>query len=672
MVNYIKGQNSDRNLAEFYPLWNNSMSAQTRKYFSKSLPAGIVNNDKDMNYSPLVNTFNVAGRIANIAFKNDTTISPGESDKAFAAKQAQCESVGNGDQFDHLKSLASTEDTASRLRCGWVYNNSNPDNGRGAFGVSEGPFKTNTPGQWMWNLKSAQEKYHTAICQKIQSCSDIDADIHKKRCGWCTRSGKAVPVAGGQLAYPAGTNTSCPPRDVIFQASQCPRPAPITDPNYVRTPAEACEPMPNGALGRACLLQKVTAAGCTDRGALSQALRSGSNNDYTSVLAQQKAFKVYQERAAVPMDATALRTGKITITDALNTFSRVQDLSASAANTGLQYAARDLCLNKGALDEYDFCAELMDNTTGPFELDCLQKQFMRMGGQKAGVSYPNAGNIGFYNKFSKWSEVKRYIQQLYDKTRSQDRKTQEYGMSEFYGIKMQNKQKPLPYGPEMAWSDRKVMISCQRPVSIPLGYAKHGCIDDNGPESMEEWAEGNKWTMGTPPPPPYMKVPNVDWGGSDIHVTTGQSLEECQAECTKRPDCVGHNYVYGHGHKYCWIKNNLANRTEYGPGFLDFYIKQPTQCKAPFANPAPEVSGWKYKGCWRDCHQGRGLPHYLGQVSNVEQCIAKAKAAGYNTSGNQYFGECWAGNNTDWNKMGDAGCCEAIGGGCTQQVYSSQ
>jgi hypothetical protein len=371
------------------------------------------------------------------------------------------------------------------------------------------------------------------------------------------------------------------------------------------------------------------------------------------------------------MDATALRTGKITITDALNSFSRVQDLSASAANGGLQYAARDLCLNKGALDEFDFCTELMDNTVGPFELDCLQKQFMRMGGQKAGVSYPNAGNIGFYNKFSKWADVKRYIQELLDKTKSQDRKTQEYGMYEFYGIRMQHKRNPLPYGPEIAWKDKSVVLSCQRPLPVPLGYSYSGCVDDESNDMLDKWAERNGWNMGTPPPPAYKKVPNVDWAGNDIHVTTGQSLEECQEECTKRPDCVGHNYVYGSGQKYCWIKSNLQNRWESG-GVLDFYIKQPTQCKAPYSNPPAEVSGWKYKGCWRDCHQGRGLPNYLGQVSNIEQCIAKAKAAGYNTSGNQYFGECWAGNNTDWDKMGDAGCCEPIGGGCTQQIYSSQ
>ncbi len=626
-----------------------------------------------MNYSPLFDTYNVKGRINNVIAKKEWTIQLGDSDKAFTAKQAHCESVGNGDQFDHLSSLASTEDTASRLRCGWVYNNSNPDNGRGAYGMTEGPFKTHTPGQWMWNLKKAQEKYHTSICQKVQACSDIDSDIYKKRCGWCTRSGKAVPLSGKELAYPGGTNTTCPPGNLVTSAGQCPKPVVITDPNYVRTPAEVCTPMPNGALGRACLLQKVTSAGCSDKGTLAQALRAGSDNDYTSVLAQERAFKVYQERAAIPMDATAIKTGKITITDALNSFSRVQDMSTSNANGGLQIAARDLCLNKGAIDEFDFCTELMDNTAGPFTLDCLQKQFMRMGGQKAGQSFPNAGNIAFYNKFSKWSEVKRYIQGLLDKTKSQDRKTQEYGMSEFYGIKMQNKQKPLPYGPEIAYrtSDMTVLLACDRKLPVPAGYTLMGCTSDKD-EMLDTAAQRFGYTMGTPPPPPYKKVPNVDWGGNDIYHTTGQTLEQCQAECTKRPECVGHNYVKGSGSKDCWIKNNLANRYEHSAGLLDFYIKQPLQCKAPFANPPAEVAGWKYKGCWRDCHQGRGLPNRLPNVGSIEQCIAQAKAAGYNTAGNQFFGECWAGNNTDWNKMGEAGCCEPLGGGCTQQIYSSK
>jgi hypothetical protein len=646
------------------------MSLQTRNYFSKALPLGLANNDRDINYSPLLDTYNVRGGIDNIIAKKEWTIKTGDSDAVFQRAQAKCESVGNGDQFDHLKSLASTEDTASRVRCGWVYNNSNPNNGRGAYGMRQGAFKTDTPGQWMWDLKKAQEKYHTAICQNIQACSDIDSDIYKKRCGWCTRSGKAVPISGQELAYPTGTNTACPPANVVTSAAQCPRPQVPTDPNYVRTPAEICSPMPNGALPRDCLLQKVTAAGCNDKGTLAQALRSGSDNDYTSVLAQERSFKVYQERAAIPMDATAIKTGKITITDALNSFSRVQDLTTSAANGGLRVAARDLCLNKGDIDEFDFCTELQDNTVGPFTLDCLQKHFRRMGGQKTGASYPNTTNLAFYNKFSKWSDFKRYVQGLSDKTKSQDRSEQEYGMSHFYGITMQNKRNPLPYGPEIAWKSGQVMVSCQRPLPIPEGYTRAGCINDEDNEMLDKWAERNGWTMGTPPPG-YKKVPNVDWHGNDIHHTAGgQTVDLCQAECDKRPNCVGYNFI--HQGKDCWLKSNLQNRYEHGPGVMDFYIKQPLQCKAPFANPPAEVAGWKYKGCWRDCHQGRALPNRLNNVNSIEQCIAQAKARGYNTAGNQYFGECWAGNNTDWDKMGNAGCCEPLGGGCTQQIYSSQ
>lgn len=519
------------------------MSQKTRTYFSKSLPKGLVNNDKQMNYSPLFDTYNVKGRINYTIAKNEWSIQPGETDKVFDAKQAYCESVGNGDQFDHLSSLASTEDTSSRLRCGWVYNNSNPDNGRGAYGLTQGPFKTNTPGQWMWNLNKAKEKYHSSICQKVQACSDIDSDIYKKRCGWCTRSGKAVPVAGGQLAYPSGTNTGCPSRNIVLRASQCPPPPVIADPDYVRTPAEACTPLANGSLSRDCLLQKVTAAGCSDRGTLSQALRSGSDNNYTSVLSQERAFRVYQERSSMPMDATALRTGKITITDALNSFSKLQDMAASDANGGLQYAARDLCLNKGAIDEYDFCVELQDNTTGPFELDCLQKQFMRMGGQKAGVSYPTPGNIGFYNKFSKWSEVKNYIQTLYNKTKSQDRKTQEYGMSEFYGIRMQNKHNPLPYGPEIAWKDDQVMLSCQRPVPVPDGYTRAGCIDDESDDMLDKWAERSGWSMGTPPT--RIKITQgFAWDTfNPVFLTDNNTdtAESCQAKCVANPNCVASN-----------------------------------------------------------------------------------------------------------------------------------
>lgn len=94
-------------------------------------------------------------------------------------------------------------------------------------------------------------------------------------------------------------------------------------------------------------------------------------------------------------------------------------------------------------------------------------------------------------------------------------------------------------------------------------------------------------------------------------------------------------------------------------------------CSSPNANLPPTVSGWNYKGCFKDTND-RALKIRLGQVNSIEQCIANAKAAGYNTAGNQFYGECWAGNNTDWNKHGDAGCCPPIGGAWNQQIYSTR
>ena len=675
-------------------------ASEIQSFFGVTLPNMIYNNDRDVDLEKLTETVNIRkgkpesvlqnrwkkgvggfGSAASVAAAGGIAPAAGGVAPAagsvrgvedpFSARQAACESVGSGDQFEHLSSLASSENTQSRLRCGWVYNNTNPNSGRGAYGNSEGPLKTDAKGVWMWDLNAAKEKYHVDICKDIQGCQDIDASIYKGRCGWCTKSGKAVPTISNGVAYPYLTSAACPANQLVTSGSRCPPPKPLEDPTGPRAPGEVCTPLQNGALPRDCLIQKATAAGCSDEGALVQALRGGSNNDYLSGLTQQKAYKTYQERATIPLNETAIKTGKITIADTLNEFKRVQDHSASEANTGLKSAARDLCLNKGFLDTFDFCSEIKDTQTGPFQVDCLQKAFLQAGGQKAGSSYPGPSNIGQWNSLSNWAAVKARIQQIFGMTRSSNRRDQESGMMQFYGIRMQNKQNPLPHGPEIAWKGKDVKISCQRPLPIPAGYKSTGCIDDNSGEMLDTWAARNGWTMGTPPgPPPYKKVPGVDWPGNDIYYTTGKTIEECQVECDKRPDCVAYNYGFGTSEKYCWFKNTLQNRWD-TPGIYDTYIKEPQKCKAPFANPPAEVAGWKYKGCWRDCHQGRGLPNRLPNVKSIEECIAHAKERGFNVAGNQFFGECWAGNNTDWNKMGDAGCCEPLGGGCTQQIYAS-
>jgi len=587
----------------FYDLANypkDSTSTGTndiKRYFSVTLPNIIYNNDKTIDFNPLTNVTNMRTGKSDVVLENAWKKGEGAVKDDLAAKQAACESVGNGDQFDHLTDLASSVDTSSRARCGWIYNSRNYENGRGAFGLQSGPIQSTVKGQWNWNLQAAKEKYHTAICQNVQGCADIDSQVYKQRCGWCKKSGKAVPITNKAIAYPFNTNTACQPNDLITSAASCPPPQPILDPSYVRSPAEACVPLQNGALPRDCLLQKAVAAGCSDAGSLYQALRGGSDNNYISVLSQQQAFKVYQERAAIPLSSTQLQTGKLSVSDAINGFKRVQDQASSEANTGLVAAARDLCIRKGAIDEYDFCSEIQDSNSGPFSLECIQRAFLVGGGQKTGRKYPTAATFTEWNAVGTWSGVKAKVQSLMALTRSKDRTVQENAMMDFYGIRLQNKRNALPYGPEIAYKDDQVILSANRPIGYPDGYRVVGYVNDESDEMLDKVASRMGFTMGTPPP--------------------------------LRP-----------------------------------------QCSSPNANVPETVSGWKYKGCFKDCN-GRSLPNRLANVGSIEQCIAQAKAAGFNTSGNQYYGECWAGNNTDWDRQGNAGCCPPLGGACNQHIYSA-
>ena len=459
------------NIDAFYDVGSfpyDSKSIGTRdikKYFSETLPNLINNNVQTIDLEKITQSANVRSGKSESVLKNlwlrgnrkDNT------DYTVAAKNAECEAIGNGDSFDHLVSLASSVDKQNRLRCGWVYNNQNAEQGRGAYGNSEGPFNTTASGTWMWNLDAAQQKFHTDICQNVKGCQDIGASMYKNRCGWCKTSGKAIPIRGSSVAYPFNPNTACSPDNLIVGGGNCP--ASIT-PGFAGgpvgdsasssigsgslgyggldqidppSPAEACTPLPNGALPRYCLLEKLKVAGCSDEGSMYRAIRGGADKDYTNVLRDQQAWSVYQQRAKIPMDDNGLKTGQVTIVDTLNDFKKLENLAASGANTGLKFAARDLCYKKGAIDQFDFCAEIQDTASGPFTLDCLQKAFLRGGGQKAGAAFPNSSSMAAWNSIKTWGAVKTAVQNIFSNTLSNNRKVQSKAMMDFYGIKMQVK-----------------------------------------------------------------------------------------------------------------------------------------------------------------------------------------------------------------------------------------
>jgi hypothetical protein len=482
-----------------YP--NDSTSTQTKKiqeYYGTTLPNIRFNNDPSMSYIPLTRTVNTRTRSSETVMNDkwNKVVEGYQSGNSLSDNQAVCESTGNGDQFEHLTSLESTQDPNSQLRCGWVYNSSNPMASRGAFGSSAGAFNTQAQGTWMWDLRNAKQTMHTAICDSIQSCQDIDASIYKQRCGWCATSGKAVPIAQGSVAYPNSIN-SCSQSDLVTSGASCPAPQPITDPTYIRTPAEACTPLSNGALPRNCLLQKTIVAGCSDQGSLYQALRSGSDSNYTNILTQLPVYNQYQSRSQTPLNITSLKTGKLTVSDAINEFSRISDNSMSPANDSLRASARDLCYTKGYYDSYDVCSELQDTATGPYSLECLQKAFLRAGGQKDGAMYPSPANIGFWNKYPTWRAVKSAIQEMGGSTNSSNRVTQETALMDYYGIKIENKRTPdytLPTPPICYYGNYYKRLG-----SFKIGYAndRPDYVMNNEPyRSSDGWilVTSNDWS----------------------------------------------------------------------------------------------------------------------------------------------------------------------------------
>ena len=86
--------------------------------------------------------------------------------------------------------------------------------------------------------------------------------------------------------------------------------------------------------------------------------------------------------------------------------------------------------------------------------------------------------------------------------------------------------------------------------------------------------------------------------------------------------------------------------------------------------PPPPPPEPLYKGCWGDSGD-RALPHRGSNVKNKEECLAQAKKGGFKYFGLQYYGECWMGNNDNWNRFGkrDNNGCGPLGRDWTNQVY---
>jgi hypothetical protein len=86
------------------------------------------------------------------------------------------------------------------------------------------------------------------------------------------------------------------------------------------------------------------------------------------------------------------------------------------------------------------------------------------------------------------------------------------------------------------------------------------------------------------------------------------------------------------------------------------------------------LSDGTYLGCFVD-RSDRALTASLGSVTTTQDCITRARGAGYAYAGLQWFGQCWAGNALGYDRAPDSDCntpCptgEMCGGAWRNSIY---
>jgi hypothetical protein len=347
-----------------------------------------------------------------IAYPNDifrAVPSPGLTEMA-----AYCSASG-------LDALLAAKSPTENVGCGWLYtppaaNSPYPKVSKGFLGKRDGPIKAFDPPpyqQWFFDLEAAKRQVLLDKCKALKSCAEVDNEIYQGDCGYCTHTNQGVPIdKAGQPLYPSDPRGGCDSDAIVRSAAQCPPPPPPAAgpaPMVDRT----CEPL-GGRLGAECLRRQVLAAGCNERGSLALALSgSPSPTDYISGLRDSDAVKLYQRMAQPPLNLEVFSQGRATTQQVLQEARQLVAQTAKPESTGLGLAARDLCLRRGAFEAYDICSEVSDSQPPPYNLSCLQRLFLQMGGTASGKMYPSEKTMSTYNSFGSWGAVKQYLQTMY-------------------------------------------------------------------------------------------------------------------------------------------------------------------------------------------------------------------------------------------------------------------
>ena len=403
-----------------------------------------------------------------------------------------------------IDSLINTINTKDKVRCGWLYTKGDPGDqpklSQGFLGTKNGPLNflpTQPPsGTWYWNLDDAKQKILADRCGALTSCTNVGAANYAS-CAFSTSRGIGIPVnEKGSVLYPRVDALNAPRSSLITNSSQCPPPPGPGSPAYeLARSRDVCTPLEDGSLSRDCMLQQINVAGCSKDGSLyDYLLNQAMPNNYAAGLQNTLSYKKYQQLASNPLLTSVLTSGNTTTQIALGNFKDLANAASKVDTTALNYASRDLCLQKGLMDTFDFCSELLPSSPGPFSLDCLQKAWGRAGVLPAGTGYPTSSTLSNYqSKYTTWKDYLTYVNNLAATCKSSDEPSQRAALKQFMGVQREpilDQIDPI-FGIEVFWFDRGTNTFLGRRVNsadpkFPT-FSTDDIIENTGKNSMIEY-----------------------------------------------------------------------------------------------------------------------------------------------------------------------------------------
>lgn len=331
-----------------------------------------------------------------------------------------------------VDTLLRTQNSNLNVRCGWIYDQQSGVS-QGAYGIQDGPFPIFKPpkGQWFWDLNQAKKRILTDKCSKLESCQLV-GDQQFRGCGFCSLTNKGIPIdSTGNAIYKDDMRLSCGGGQILTNPSQCPRPAIPVETTTLSIQGQTVQVMTKDTI-----LGLINKGGCSTKGGLYQTISASNNStNYTDKLSQYNPAQIYNKFAQIPLDLSVFRDGTAQQNDILGEIGRLKMNMNFPQNSPLGASARDLCVIQGAIDNYDPCPDIPDNAVAPWDLQCLQANFRRLGGAAAGAIYPtNLNLLTLYNQFPNYGAIRRFWSDIKNKTQSTDYYTQRKALADFFGL----------------------------------------------------------------------------------------------------------------------------------------------------------------------------------------------------------------------------------------------